>query len=152
MKSCLVGKLISVLKSGVFDKLNRYDEGTMIGNFMTALVKTCHQWSWKYLAKLMMLWLYLQNKNNLTGSGSDLGKSYMAFCRVNMDQIEKKIKDDLWVLSTMEVIIHFQLDILFNSWFTVLKIMVLSFYLIFYYFRGGMQNKYKCSVLGSLTG
>ena len=45
----------------------------------------------------------LQNKNNLTGTGTDLGKSYMGFCRGNMDQIEKKIKDDLWVLSTMEV-------------------------------------------------
>ena len=44
-----------------------------------------------------------QNKNNLTGTGTDLGKSYMGFCRGNMDQIEKKIKDDLWVLSTMEV-------------------------------------------------
>ena len=46
---------------------------------------------------------FLQNKNNLTGTGTDLGKSYMAFCRGNMDQIEKKIKDDLWVLNTMEV-------------------------------------------------
>jgi hypothetical protein len=27
----------------------------------------------------------------------------MAFCRGNMDQIEKKIKDDLWVQGTFEV-------------------------------------------------
>ena len=47
--------------------------------------------------------LYLQNKNNLTGSGTDVGKSYIAFVQGNMTQIEKKIKDDLWVLSTMEV-------------------------------------------------
>ena len=46
---------------------------------------------------------YFQNKNNLTGTGTDLGKSYMAFCRGNMDQIEKKIKDDLWVQGTFEV-------------------------------------------------
>ena len=32
-----------------------------------------------------------------------MGKSYMAFCRGNMDQIEKKIKDDLWVQGTFEV-------------------------------------------------
>ena len=31
----------------------------------------------------------------------------MGFIRGNMDQIEKKIKDDLWVLSTMEVRICF---------------------------------------------
>ena len=49
------------------------------------------------------MFVALQNKNNLTGTGTDLGKSYMGFCRGNMDQIEKKIKDDLWVLSTMEV-------------------------------------------------
>jgi hypothetical protein len=40
----------------------------------------------------------------VTGTGTDLGKSYVAFCRANMDQIEKKIKDEIWVLSTMEVI------------------------------------------------
>ena len=48
----------------------------------------------------------LQNKNNLTGTGTDLGKSYMSFCRGNMDQIEKKIKDDLWVTTTFEVIFY----------------------------------------------
>ncbi len=39
----------------------------------------------------------------MTGTGSDLGKSYVAFVRGNMDQIAKKISDDLLVLSTMEV-------------------------------------------------
>jgi hypothetical protein len=39
----------------------------------------------------------------VTGTGSDLGKSYVAFVRGNMDQIAKKISDDLLVLSTMEV-------------------------------------------------
>ena len=48
--------------------------------------------------------LFFQNKHNVTGTGSDLGKSYVAFVRGNMDQIAKKISDDLLVLSTMEVI------------------------------------------------
>jgi hypothetical protein len=39
----------------------------------------------------------------VTGTGSDLGKSYVAFVRGNMDQVAKKISDDLFVLSTMEV-------------------------------------------------
>jgi len=78
MKSGLVMKLTSVLKS-VMEKLSRYDEGTVFGSILGAM-----------------------NKNNLTGTGTDLGKSYMSFCRGNMDQIEKKIKDDLWVTTTFE--------------------------------------------------
>jgi hypothetical protein len=39
----------------------------------------------------------------VTGTGSDLGKSYVAFVRGNMDQVAKKISDDLLVLGTMEV-------------------------------------------------
>ena len=100
MKSGLVAKLTSVLKS-VLEKLGRYDEGTVFGSILSSLV--CYItfmiskiWRNKYFC-------LLQNKNNLTGTGTDLGKSYMGFCRGNMDQIEKKIKDDLWVLSTMEV-------------------------------------------------
>ncbi len=50
-----------------------------------------------------------QNKHNVTGTGSDLGKSYVAFVRGNMDQVAKKISDDLLVLSTMEVNILDQL-------------------------------------------
>ena len=32
-----------------------------------------------------------------------MGKSYVGFVRGNMDQVAKKINDDLFVLSTMEV-------------------------------------------------
>ena len=32
-----------------------------------------------------------------------MGKQYMTFVRNNMDQVAKKITDDLWVLSAMEV-------------------------------------------------
>ena len=58
------------------------------------------------LMNLEFYFTLLQNKNNLTGTGTDLGKSYMSFCRGNMDQIEKKIKDDLWVTTTFEVIFY----------------------------------------------
>ena len=39
----------------------------------------------------------------MTGNGTGTGKQYMGFVRGNMDQITKKITDDLWVLSVMEV-------------------------------------------------
>ena len=39
----------------------------------------------------------------MTGNGSSLGKQYMSFVRGNMDQVAKKISDDLWVLGVMEV-------------------------------------------------
>ena len=42
----------------------------------------------------------------MTGNGTGLGKQYMSFVRANMDQVAKKITDDLWVLSAMEVL-HF---------------------------------------------
>ena len=46
----------------------------------------------------------LQNKKiNVTGSGSDLGKSYIAFIRNNTDTIAKRVTDDLWILNVMEV-------------------------------------------------
>ena len=46
----------------------------------------------------------LQNKKiYVTGSGSDLGKSYIAFIRNNTDTIAKRVTDDLWILNVMEV-------------------------------------------------
>ena len=42
----------------------------------------------------------------MTGSGVDEGKKYIAFVRGNMDQIDKKITDDLWALSAIEVYKH----------------------------------------------
>ena len=39
----------------------------------------------------------------MTGSGVDEGKKYIAFVRGNMDQVDKKITDDLWALSAIEV-------------------------------------------------
>ncbi|XP_071749164.1 calcium-dependent secretion activator isoform X2 [Lepeophtheirus salmonis] len=78
MKVGLVSKLVSVLES-VLSKLGRYDEGSVIGSILS-----------------------FTNKHNVTGTGSDLGKQYMSFIRANMDQIAKKISDDLWVLNVME--------------------------------------------------
>jgi hypothetical protein len=39
----------------------------------------------------------------VTGTGTDQGKSYVAFVRNNMDIVAKRISDDLWVLNVMEV-------------------------------------------------
>eukprot|EP00095_Tigriopus_kingsejongensis_P011606 maker-scaffold859_size87536-snap-gene-0.9 protein:Tk11606 transcript:maker-scaffold859_size87536-snap-gene-0.9-mRNA-1 annotation:"calcium-dependent secretion activator isoform x4" len=78
MRKNMVGKLISVLES-VLSKLGRYDEGSVIGSILS-----------------------IANKHNVTGNGSGLGRQYMNFARVNMDQIAKKITDDLWVLGVME--------------------------------------------------
>ncbi len=39
----------------------------------------------------------------MTGTGTDQGKSYVAFVRNNMDIVAKRISDDLWVLNVMEV-------------------------------------------------
>ena len=44
----------------------------------------------------------------MTGSGVDEGKKYIAFVRGNMDQIDKKITDDLWALSAIEVSKHIE--------------------------------------------
>ena len=40
MKASLVEKLISVLKSGVLDKLGRYDEGTIVGSIFSFTVSS----------------------------------------------------------------------------------------------------------------
>ena len=45
----------------------------------------------------------MKNKKGVTGSGVDEGKKYISFVRGNMDQIDKKITDDLWALSAIEV-------------------------------------------------
>jgi len=93
MKVGLTHKLLSVLDS-VMSKLGRYDEGTVIGSFLS-----------------------FTNKHNVTGTGTDLGKQYITFVRSNQDQVGKKITDDLWVLSTMEKWYHEQVGML-CTWLT----------------------------------
>ena len=44
-----------------------------------------------------------QNKKiNVTGSGTDLGKSYILFIRSNLDTLSKRITDDCWILVVTE--------------------------------------------------
>ena len=80
MRSKLVAKLITVLEK-TLGKLSAHDEGTMMGGFFNKLNKV----------------------TNVSGNGTDLGKSYIQFVRTNMDVIAKRVSDDLWVLSVMEV-------------------------------------------------
>ena len=56
-------------------------------------------------AAAQITFVRFQNKQ-VSGKGSNgtgMGKQYMTFVRNNMDQIAKKITDDLWVLGAMEV-------------------------------------------------
>ena len=80
MRAKLVAKLITVLEK-TLGKLSAHDEGTMMGGFFNKLNKV----------------------TNVSGNGTDLGKSYVQFVRTNMDVIAKRVSDDLWVLSAMEV-------------------------------------------------
>ena len=53
----------------------------------------------------------------MTGSGVDLGKSYIQFVRNNMDTITKRINDDLWVLNVMEKWYYDQVQMM-STWLT----------------------------------
>jgi len=74
----LVAKLISILE-GTLSKLSRYDEGSLIGSIL----------SFTY-------------KQNVSGSGKELGKAGVNFSRNNLDQIRQKITDELFILSIFE--------------------------------------------------
>ena len=52
---------------------------------------------------MILILILFKNKKGVTGSGVDEGKKYISFVRGNMDQIDKKITDDLWALSAIEV-------------------------------------------------
>ncbi|XP_070498250.1 calcium-dependent secretion activator isoform X4 [Chironomus tepperi] len=75
MTQGLINKLVSVLE-GVLGKLARYDEGSLIGSLLSF--------------------------TNVSGSGKDLGQSYVNFTRNNIDLIRSKINDDLWILNFFE--------------------------------------------------
>jgi len=94
MRSKLVGKLITVLEK-TLGKLSAHDEGTMMGGFFNKLNKV----------------------TNVSGNGTDLGKSYIQFVRTNMDVIGKRVNDDLWVLSAMEKWYFNQVQML-STWLT----------------------------------
>jgi len=94
MRMLLIGKLVSVLEK-TLGKLSAYDEGSMMGSILS----------------------FANKKINVTGTGVDLGKSYVSFVRNNMDNIAKRITDDLWVLNIMEKWYFDQVQML-STWLT----------------------------------
>ena len=48
-----------------------------------------------------------QYKQNVSGSGRDLGQAYVNFTRNSMDQIRSKVNDELWILNLFDVRINF---------------------------------------------
>ncbi|XP_045133756.1 calcium-dependent secretion activator-like isoform X7 [Portunus trituberculatus] len=78
MTQGMADKLLSVLDS-VISKLGRYDEGSFIGSIL----------SFTY-------------RQNVSGSGKELGKAYINFARNSMDQIRQKVNDELWILNLFE--------------------------------------------------
>ncbi|XP_063857746.1 uncharacterized protein LOC135099288 [Scylla paramamosain] len=78
MTQGMTDKLLSVLES-VISKLGRYDEGSFIGSIL----------SFTY-------------RQNVSGSGKELGKAYINFARNSMDQIRQKVNDELWILNLFE--------------------------------------------------
>ncbi|XP_050731223.1 calcium-dependent secretion activator-like isoform X4 [Eriocheir sinensis] len=78
MTQGMTAKLLSVLES-VISKLGRYDEGSFIGSIL----------SFTY-------------RQNVSGSGKELGKAYINFARNSMDQIRQKVNDELWILNLFE--------------------------------------------------
>jgi len=53
----------------------------------------------------------------VTGSGTDLGKSYILFIRSNLDTLSKRITDDCWILIVTERWYHGQMGML-ATWLT----------------------------------
>ncbi|GAB6021144.1 hypothetical protein CHUAL_003776 [Chamberlinius hualienensis] len=86
MQQGLIAKLQSILE-GTLSKLSRYDEGTLFGSIL----------SFTY-------------KQNVSGSGKELGKAYMNFARNNLDQIRQKVNDDLFATSIFEQWYNIQLN------------------------------------------
>jgi len=79
MRGLLSGKLVSVLDK-TFGKLKDHDEGNVIGGIMSFAKKTA----------------------NVSGSGVDTAKTYIAFVRLNMDILVRRVTDDAWVLKLAE--------------------------------------------------
>ncbi|KAF7272951.1 hypothetical protein GWI33_014300 [Rhynchophorus ferrugineus] len=75
MNQGMLSKLMSVLES-TLSKLSRYDEGSLIGSILSF--------------------------TNVSGSGKDVGQSYVNFLRNSMEQIRGKVTDELWILNFFE--------------------------------------------------
>ncbi|XP_046655109.1 calcium-dependent secretion activator-like isoform X6 [Daphnia pulicaria] len=91
MSQGVVSRLLSVLES-VISKLARYDEGSILGSIL----------SFTY-------------KQNVSGSGRDLGQSYVNFTRNSMDQIRSKVNDELWILNLFDAWYAAQIQML-GTW------------------------------------
>ncbi len=63
--------------------------------FFFSVVCECHL-SWTAFNQ----WQY---KQNVSGSGRDLGQAYVNFTRNSMDQIRSKVNDELWILNLFDV-------------------------------------------------
>ena len=164
MKVGLVQKLLSVLNK-VLEKLGRYDEGTMMGGFLGMMVSrnSNHEIESKFLTLTLceslnilrsdnrwffLIFQILQNKKGVTGSGVDEGKKYISFVRGNMDQIDKKITDDLWALSAIEVrnisnLVNFPV---FHYWKCRFENLSVEYF--YSYFRNGILSKFNEFALG----
>ncbi|XP_030755943.1 calcium-dependent secretion activator isoform X2 [Sitophilus oryzae] len=75
MNQGMLSKLMSVLEA-TLSKLSRYDEGSLIGSILSF--------------------------TNVSGSGKDVGQSYVNFLRNCMEQIRGKVTDELWILNFFE--------------------------------------------------
>lgn len=95
MTTGLINKLVSVLEA-TLGKLGRYDEGSLIGSFLSFTVRKRLK-----IQENFLTWT-LQNFQNVSGSGKELGSGYVNFARNNIDLIRSKINDDLWILNFFE--------------------------------------------------
>ncbi|XP_050314214.1 calcium-dependent secretion activator isoform X4 [Anthonomus grandis grandis] len=75
MNQGMLSKLMSVLEA-TLSKLSRFDEGSLIGSILSF--------------------------TNVSGSGKDVGQSYVNFLRNSMEQIRGKVTDELWILNFFE--------------------------------------------------
>merc|ERR1719234_2585339 len=94
MSKDVVGKLVQVMEK-TLSKLATFDEGSMMGSMLG----------------------FVNKKINVTGSGTDLGKSYILFIRSNLDTLSKRITDDCWILVVTERWYHGQMGML-ATWLT----------------------------------
>merc|ERR1719500_604648 len=94
MSKDVVGKLVQVMEK-TLSKLATFDEGSMMGSMLG----------------------FVNKKINVTGSGTDLGKSYILFIRSNLDTLSKRITDDCWILIVTERWYHGQMGML-ATWLT----------------------------------
>ncbi|XP_065559138.1 calcium-dependent secretion activator-like isoform X3 [Artemia franciscana] len=88
MTQGLIAKLMSILEN-TLSKLGRYDEGSLIGSFLSF--------------------------TNVSGSGRELGQSYINCMRTAMDTIRSKVNDELWTLNVFELWYTDQVKML-NTW------------------------------------